>query len=339
MKITQYLEILLNGEDLSCEQAKKLLDNIFTGNVEDSQIAAMLTAMRMKKIMPDELAGLAISLRKHAIKVETGIDNIIDTCGTGGAKLKTFNISTAAAFVAAGAGAFVAKHGNRGITSKCGSADVLEQMGVKIDCDTKTIAKAIQKAHIGFMFAPKHHPAMKFVQPIRKNLGFRTVFNLLGPMANPAGASAQLMGVAKPEMMETIADTLDMLGTKHVMVVHCEGMDEIGINQKTTVIEIKNKQKIKYQIDPKKFGIETQNINEIKGGDAKYNAEIIKNVLNGKNKGNAKKIVLLNASAAIVLAGVAENMENAFKKANEAIENGAATEALKKMIEITNEKK
>ena len=200
-KITEYLEIILEGNDLTFEQAQKLLDTIFEGDVSEVQIAAFLAAMRVKKASVSELAGLATSLRNHAVRVEAGVENLVDTCGTGGAKQKTFNISTAAAIVAAGAGVYIAKHGNRGITSKCGSADVLAELGVNIDAGPEKIAECIRQAHIGFMFAPMFHPAMKHVQPIRQSLDFRTAFNILGPLANPAGANSQLIGVPEESLM------------------------------------------------------------------------------------------------------------------------------------------
>jgi anthranilate phosphoribosyltransferase len=190
--ITEYIEPLLQGDNLSFKQATSLLDIIFEGQVSEPQIAAFLTAMRIKGPTAAELAGLAKSLREHAVAVKVDIDNLVDTCGTGGGVIKTSNVSTTAAIVAAGAGVYVAKHGNRGITSKCGSADVLEQLGVKINTSAEVVAECIKQAHIGFMFAPNFHPAMKYVQPIRKSLGFRTVFNILGPLANPAGAAAQV---------------------------------------------------------------------------------------------------------------------------------------------------
>ena len=217
--ITEYLEIILNGNDLTFEQAKALQDRIFEGEVTEVQIAAFLAMMRMKRATSAEMAGLAQSLRDHAVPVNVEIDNLVDTCGTGGAVIKTFNISTAAALVAAGAGVYVAKHGNRGITSRCGSADVLDELGVKIDPGPDVVAECIRRAHIGFMFAPKFHPAMRFVQPIRKSLDFRTAFNILGPLANPARATAQVMGVSDVELLDRIAETLRLLGAKRAMVV------------------------------------------------------------------------------------------------------------------------
>lgn len=338
-KITQYLEILLEGGDLKYDQAKDLLDTIFKGDVAEVQIAAFLAAMRMKKAMPSEFAGLAQSLRDHAVKVHTKITNLIDTCGTGGAPLKTFNVSSASAIVAAGAGAYVAKHGNRGITSKCGSADVLEAMGVKVDCGPEVVAECIENAHIGFMFAPMYHPAMKFVQPIRKSLDFRTAFNILGPLANPAGAQAQVMGVPEESLLDRIAETFKILGLKRAMIVHGSGLDEISITAVTKVIELKDNKKISYEIHPKDFEIQSPKMAELVGSNAEYNAGMIKEVLHGKNKSPARDMILLNSAAAIMVAGLAENLKDGFKKAGESIDSGAAIGCLGKLVEISNRKK
>ena len=223
--ITEYIKPLLQGQSLSFEKATELLDIIFEGQISEVQIAAFLTAMRIKGATASELAGLAKSLRNHAVAVKVDVDNLVDTCGTGGGAIKTSNVSTAAAMVAAGAGVYVAKHGNRGITSGCGTADVLEELGVKIDADAGTVAECIRQAHIGFMFAPRFHPAMKYVQPIRKSLGFRTVFNILGPLANPANVQRQVLGVADENLMQTITEALKLLGTRYAMVVHGNCMD------------------------------------------------------------------------------------------------------------------
>jgi anthranilate phosphoribosyltransferase len=337
-KITEYLDIVLEGGDLKYEQAKDLLDIIFKGDVADVQIAAFLAAMRMKKAVPQELAGLAQSLRNHAVKVNTKITNLIDTCGTGGASLKTFNVSTAAALVAAGAGAYVAKHGNRGITSKCGSADVLEALGVKIGCTPELAAQCLENAHIGFMFAPLYHPAMKFVQPIRKSLDFRTAFNILGPLANPAGAQAQVMGVPEESLLDRIADTFKILGTKRAMVVHSSGLDEISITAVTKVVELTDKEKISYEINPRDFVSSCPKMAELAGGNVEHNAKIVKNVLYGRNKDAARDIVLLNSAAAIMVAGIANDLHQGFLKAAESIDSGAAAQCLEKLIEISNKK-
>jgi len=295
-QITEYLDIILEGKDLSFEQARSLLDLIFEGDVSEVQIAAFLAMMRMKKATSAEIAGLASSLRDHAVPVKVNIDNLIDTCGTGGATIKTFNISTAAALVAAGAGAYVAKHGNRAITSKCGSADVLAELGVKIDPGPDIVAACIEQAHIGFMFAPMFHPAMRFVQPIRKSLDFRTAFNILGPLANPAKVTSQVMGVASDELMEKIAETLKLLGAKRAMVVHGQGMDEISTLGKTKIFKLIDGKITQTLLDPAELGIATSDIDQLKSGDVTANAAIIRDILEGKDTGARKDIVLIEIS-------------------------------------------
>jgi len=334
--ITEYIELLLKGRDLSFEQTNSLLDVIFDGKVPEAQIAAFLTAMRIKGTTAGELAGLARSLRTHAVRIEAGIDNLVDTCGTGGAAVKTFNISTASALVAAGAGAYIAKHGNRGITSSSGSADVLTQLAVKVDARPEVIAECITQAHIGFMFAPCFHPAMKYVQPIRKTLGFRTVFNILGPLANPAGASAQMMGVADEALMQTIVEALKMLGVKHAMVVHSDGLDEISIAGPTKIIELKDGQIENRQLNPQDFGIAIAELEQLKVTDAQESAEIVRGVLTGQKAGAARDIVLLNAAGAIIVSGLADDFEPAIKMAEDSIDDGKALECLKRLIKISN---
>ena len=335
-KITEFLEIMLEEKDLTFSQAKLLLDTIFEGDVPEHQIAAFLTAMRIKSPSPAELAGLATSLRNHAVRVNTGLDNLVDTCGTGGAKIKTFNISTAAAIVAAGAGAYIAKHGNRGITSKCGSADVLAELGVKIDAAPQVIAESIRQAHIGFMFAPAFHPAMKYVQPIRKALDFGTVFNILGPLANPAGATAQVIGVFNENLMQKIAETLRLLGTKKAFVVHSEGLDEISSIAITKILELKDGNITPGTIDPKDFDIAPADFDSLKGTDAAQNAKIVSDIINDKDKGPGRDIVLLNAAAAIIVANLVDDFESAIKIAEKSINEGKASQCLEKLIIISN---
>ncbi|MDD5063896.1 MAG: anthranilate phosphoribosyltransferase [Phycisphaerae bacterium] len=334
--ITEYIEILLKGENLSIEQAGGLLDVIFEGGVSEAQIAAFLTAMRIKGATAAELAGLAKSLRNHAVKVEVDIDNLVDTCGTGGGVVKTCNISTASAITAAGAGVYVAKHGNRGITSKCGSADVLEELGVKIDAGAEVVAECIKQAHIGFMFAPAFHPAMKYVQPIRKGLGFRTVFNILGPLANPAGVQRQVLGVADEGLMETIAEALKLLGTKVAMVVHSNGMDEISTAGITKIIKLKEGKVESDELSAEDLGIQPADINDLKVTDAKTSAEVLRKILNGKEKGPRKDIVILNAAAAVIVAGFADDFESAIKMAEASVNDGRALACLEKLIEVSN---
>jgi anthranilate phosphoribosyltransferase len=334
--ITEYLEVLLNGKDLTFEQAKALQDRIFEGEVTEVQIAAFLAMMRMKRAASAEIAGLAQSLRDHAVPVKVGIDNLVDTCGTGGAVIKTFNISTAAGLVAAGAGAHVAKHGNRGITSKCGSADVLDELGVKIDPGPDVVAECIREAHIGFMFAPKFHPAMRFVQPIRKSLDFRTAFNILGPLANPARVTAQVMGVADAELLPRIAETLNLLGAKRAMVVHGQGMDEISLLGKTQIIELRDGQITSKELDPAEFGFSGAALEDLGSGDAITNAALIRNILAGNERGARRDIVVLNAAAAIIVAGLADSFQQAIPLAVGSIDDGKAMNCLDKLIEVSN---
>lgn len=334
--IKEYLEIILNGKDLTFEQAKALQDTIFEGEVSEVQIAAFLAMMRMKRATSGEIAGLAQSLRDHAVPVRVDVDHLIDTCGTGGATVKTFNISTTAAIVAAGAGAYVAKHGNRGITSKCGSADVLDELGVNIDPGPDGVAACIEEAHIGFMFAPKFHPAMRFVQPIRKSLDFRTAFNILGPLANPACVQAQVMGVADAQLLERIAEVLKILGAKRAMVVHGQGMDEISILGKTTILELREGNITRSELDPAEYGIANASIDALGSGDAIANAAVIRDVLAGKDKGPRRDIVVLNAAAAIVVAELADGFEQAIGLAETSIDEGKALHCLEKLIEVSN---
>ena len=334
--IAEYIEIVLGGDDLSFEQAGLVLDTVFGGEVPGVQIAALLAGLRAKGESVSELAGFAGSLRGHAVRVDCGIDNLVDTCGTGGAKLKTFNISTAAAFVAAGAGVHIAKHGNRAITSKCGSADVLTALGVNVDPGVEKVAECIRDAHIGFMFAPKFHPAMKYVQPIRKELGFRTVFNILGPLANPAFASAQVMGVPQEGMMDRIAGTLKLLGVGRALVVHSDGLDEISTMGPTKVLSLKDGVIESSEICPGDFGMKEADFAELAGGGAEDNAAIVRDVLSGKETGARKDIVVLNAAAAIMASGMADDFVGGISLADESINSGSAEAALAKLVELSN---
>lgn len=335
-KITEYLDIILEGNDLTFDQAKELLDIIFTGEVAEVQIAAFLAAMRVKKASVSEIAGLATSLREHAVSVKVNVSPLVDTCGTGGAALKTFNISTAAAFVAAGAGVYVAKHGNRGITSKCGSADVLTALGVNVAPGPECVAECIEQARIGFMFAPKYHPAMKHVQHIRQSLDFRTAFNILGPLANPAHADAQVLGVAEEPLMQRMIETLKMLGLKRAMVVHSNGLDEMSTMGPTKIMYLDNGQVSSETIDPTEFGFRLADFNELAGGDAVTNAAFVRGILSGEEIGAKKEIVLLNAAAAIMVSGIAKDMVEGIEKADQSITSGAAMSCLEKLIDISN---
>ncbi|HEC03946.1 MAG TPA: anthranilate phosphoribosyltransferase [Phycisphaerales bacterium] len=335
--IIEYINPLLKGENLSFEQATSLLDIVFEGEVPEAQIAAFLTAMRIKGPTAQEVAGLARSLRSHAVKVEPGIDNLVDVVGTGGAAVKTFNVSTAAALVAAGAGVHVAKHGNRAITSKCGSADLLAELGVKIDPGPEVVAECVRQAGVGFMFAPMFHPAMKYVQPIRRSLGFRTVFNILGPLANPADVPSLVLGVAEEGLMQMMAEALDVLGAEYAMVVHSEGLDEISAGAVTKIAELSGGRITHKELDPKDLGIQPADIEKLKISDARASAKIVKDILSGKEQGAGKDIVVLNASAAIIAGGLVEDFASAIRLANASISDGGAQGCLEKLVEVSNE--
>jgi len=334
--ITEFIEPAMKGENLTFEQAGKVLDVIFAGEVPETQIAAFLTALGCKPVTAAELAGLAKSLRDHAVKVTVDIDNLVDTCGTGGATVKTFNISTAAAIVAAGAGVHIAKHGNRGITSKCGSADVLAALGVNIEASPDCIAQCIMEAGIGFMFAPKFHPAMKYVQPVRKTLGFRTVFNILGPLANPAGANAQVMGVPEQNLMPIVAEALNLLGVRRAMIVHSNGLDEISTMGPTKITELKAGNLTNWTLNPQDYGLKPATQEMLAGSDAAGNADIVSNILKGKGDGSRKDIVVLNAAAAIIVGGLADDFPDAITLAQKAIDSGQASHCLEKLVRISN---
>ena len=266
MSIQQALASIVEGNDLTREQSSEILNIIMTGEATDAQIGGFLSAMRVKGETSEELAGAAITMRKLSTKVDLPeIKHLVDTCGTGGSGSKLFNISTAAAFVASAAGAIVAKHGNRKMTSFCGSADLLEAAGVKLDLTPNQISKCIEEVGIGFMFAPAHHAAMRFAGPVRQELGIRTMMNVLGPMTNPAGAKRQVIGVFSPDWQLRIAEVLQILGSEHAMVVHSAGLDEIRLDQPTQVVELKKNQITQYSVDPRDFGINMAETKELAG--------------------------------------------------------------------------
>src|SRR3989338_748921 len=276
-------------------------------------------------------------MREHATNIFPKQKNLVDTCGTGGGVSGTFNISTVAALVAAGAGIPIAKHGNRSVSSRCGSADVLEALGVKIDIEPKRVEECINTIGIGFIFAPKFHQAMRFAMPGRKEIGIRTVFNILGPLTNPAKASAQVLGVFKPELTKLMAEVLKKLGSKEAIVVHgLDGLDEISISDKTQVSHLKNGQVKNYLIKPKNFGVKKAKRTEIQGGSANENAAIALAILNNEEKGAKRNIVLMNAAAALCVGGKAKDLKQGFKLAAESIDTGAAQQKLNELIKFTN---
>jgi anthranilate phosphoribosyltransferase len=327
---------IVEGKNLTREEAALSMDTIMRGDATPSQIAAFITALRMKGETIDEITGFAEKMREHAINIYPHQKNLVDTCGTGGDISGTFNISTVSAFVAAGAGIAVAKHGNRSVSSKCGSADVLEALGVKIDIQPEKVEECINQVGIGFIFAPTFHKAMRFVMPSRKEIGIRTVFNILGPLTNPACASAQVLGVFNPDLTETLANVLGNLGVKQALVVHgMDGLDEISISEKTRVSHLSIGKVENYQIKPEDFGIPKASKDEIKGGSANENAQIALEILKGKEKGAKRNIVLLNAAAAIYVGGRAKDLKEGFKLAQASVDSGAGLEKLEGMINFT----
>jgi len=318
--------------DLSFVEAEGSMQDIMSGNATDGQIGAFLTALVMKGETSSEIAAFASVMRKNAVKITPKRNGmLVDTCGTGGDGKNTFNISTAAAFTAAGAGVKIVKHGNRGATSKCGSADVLEALGVKIDISPERVSEIIDENGIGFMFAQSHHPAMKYVGRVRKEIGIRSFFNLIGPLSNPAEADAQLLGVYDASLTEKIAEVLNILGTKRAMVVHGDGYDEITTTGITQVSEVNNGHVRSYSLDASSFGFPKTDAASLNGGDSRYNARIIRSVLEG-DEGPKRDIVILNAGAAIYLGEKAASVAEGIKSAERSIDSGHALEKLENLI-------
>ncbi|MGC2333447.1 MAG: anthranilate phosphoribosyltransferase [Candidatus Acidiferrales bacterium] len=336
--IHEALEKIVADEDLSRAQAEAAMEEILAGRATDAQIAALLTGLRMKGETVDELVGFATAMRRHATPIFAGHSHIadealVDTCGTGGDASGTFNVSTAAAFVVAGAGVRVAKHGNRSISSRCGSADVLEQLGVRIDLPPERIAAAIEEIGIGFLFAPAVHAATRHAMTARRELKMRTVFNLLGPLTNPAGASAQVVGVYDESYTELLARALGELGVKRAFVVHgADGLDEISISGETYAAELRDGVVRSFTLTPEDFGLHRALLEEIRGGDAQENAEIIHKIFGRsmlyREHGPHREIVLANASAALVAAGRAADFLDGVHVAAKSIDSGAAREKL-----------
>ena len=337
MIIQEALAKLLNHQDLDTQQMEEVMYQIMQGEATPSQIAGFVIALRMKGESVNELAAAAKVMRNLSSKVEVGLEDLVDTCGTGGDGSKTFNISTAAAIVAASAGVNIAKHGNRSVSSKSGSADVLEALGVRLDLEPEQVARCVQEIGIGFMFAPMHHSSMRHAAAPRKELAVRTLFNLLGPLTNPAGAKRQVMGVFDSAWLEPIAHVLKSLGAEKALVVHADdGLDELSIAAASQVCEL-NKGNIKtYQVTPEGLGLARSSLDEIQVEDVTQSAAIIKNVLQGK-PGAAADIVALNAGAAIYVADKADSLEQGVALAQERIRSGAAKEKLDQLIMFTNQ--
>ena len=334
-------------QSLSREEARSVMSEVLTGQCTDAQIAALLVALHMKGETVEEIVGFAEAIRAAATPLDvrgsstidvsgTERDALVDTCGTGGDASGTFNISTATALVAAGAGVRVAKHGNRSVTSKCGSADVMEALGVNIGLPPSEIAECLRQVGIAFLFAPAMHSAMKYVQPARRELRLRTVFNLLGPLTNPARASAQVVGVYSDALVEKLAESLSMLGVGRALVVHgTDGLDEISISGPTRVAEVRDGQVHTYEVTPEEFGLTPAPIEAISGGDAAENAKIIRAVLAGK-KSPCRDVVLLNAAATLVAAARANHLADAIPLAVSSIDSGAAAAKLNALAAFTH---
>ncbi|HEB72393.1 MAG TPA: anthranilate phosphoribosyltransferase [Nitrospirae bacterium] len=335
MPIKNAISKVIEGASLTKDEMVAVMEQIMTGAASDAQIGSFLTALRIKGETIDEITGAVIVMREKALSVDAGEGPVVDTCGTGGDGVNTFNISTTSAFVTAGAGLTVAKHGNRAVSSASGSADVLKALGVNISAEVKTVEKCLSDIGIGFLFAPLMHGAMKYAIGPRREIGARTIFNILGPLTNPAGAKAQVIGVYDRSLLEPLAEVLKNLGAKRVMVVHgSDGLDEItvtGVTYAATSVEGKTET---FKIDPEKLGMPLRGLDEIKGGDPSANAKITRSVLDGE-KGARRDVVLLNAAAAIWAGGAANSLEEGIEKAKESIDSGSAKEKLELLVTKT----
>jgi anthranilate phosphoribosyltransferase len=332
--LTDAIDRLASREDLETEQMAAVLAEIMAGNATETETAAVLIALRTKGETVDELVGLASTMRRLAAPVKTGRDDLIDTAGTGGGR-QTFNVSTTAALMAAGAGCAVAKHGNRSATGLSGSADVLEALGVRIDLAPDAIARCIQQVGFGFMFAPAHHGATRFVVPVRKELAVRTIFNFLGPLTNPAGATRQVIGVSDPAFLDVIAGALARLGARRALVVSsADGLDELSTAGATRVVEVNGADLRSYEVTPEQVGLERAAYEDVAGGPPDANAETTRRIFAGE-RGPARDLAVLNAGAAIYAAGRVDGLEPGVRAAEAAIDAGAASEALDRLVELT----
>ena len=338
--IKENIKKLVNGADLTYEESAASMKEIMSGEATNTQIGALLTALRMKGETSDEITAFTSVMKQYCNQISPKVKGrLVDTCGTGGDKIKTFNISTTAAFVVAGADVAVAKHGNRSVTSKCGSADVLEMLGLNLSIVPEDVERAIEEVGVGFMFAPAFHPAMKYAIGPRREVGIRTVFNVLGPLTNPADANAQLLGVYDPRLTEPLAYSLRSLGSEETMVVHgLDGLDEISTIGKTQVSWLKEGNVTTREMAPEDFGIKTAKLEEIRGTTPEESAEIVFKILNGRydTVDPKREIVQVNGAAAIIVAGKAEDFGYGMEVAKESIESGAAYRKLKELIKFSH---
>jgi anthranilate phosphoribosyltransferase len=334
--VTRSIDALCSGTDLSLEDAAEVLREIMAGNATEIQIAGFLVALRTKGETVEELAGLARAMRALATPVRVANGDLRDTAGTGGGR-RTFNVSTTAALIAAGAGCTVAKHGNRSATGLSGSADLLEALGARIDLGPEAVAACIEEIGFGFMFAPAHHQATRYVVPVRRELAIRTTFNFLGPLTNPAGATRQLVGVSEPSYLETMAGALARLGTRHALLVSSEdGLDELSISAPTRVVEVVGEGISSYSVRPAQVGLEQRPPEAVSGGDPVQNADTTRRIFGGE-PGAARDLAVLNGGAASYAAGAAESLERGVRAAERAIDSGAAAAALERFVARTRE--
>lgn len=334
--LTGAIDAIASGHDLGLKDTAAVLSEIMAGNASEIQIAGFLIALRTKGETVQELAGLAHAMRALATHVTVDSDDLLDTAGTGGGR-RTFNVSTTAALIAAGAGCMVAKHGNRSATGLSGSADVLEALGARIDLTPDAVARCIQDVGFGFMFAPAHHQATRYVVPVRRQLAVRTIFNFLGPLTNPAGASRQLIGVSDPSYLETMAGALALLGTKHSLLVASEdGLDELSISAPTHVIEVLDGELRRFTVTPEDVSLTRGEPDQVPGGDPRQNAETARRIFSGE-AGVARDIAVLNAGAAIYAGGASETLAGGVRAAEAAIDDGAAAAALDRFVARTQE--
>ncbi len=333
--IKEAIQTLISGNSLTMDGAASVMEEIMSGEATQAQFGAFVAALRIKGETIDEIAGLASVMRAKAVPVVV-TPPVVDTCGTGGDNSSTFNISTVAAFVAAGAGLKVAKHGNRAMSSHCGSADVLEALGIKIDLGAEAVAECLETVGIGFMFAPIFHPAMKYATAPRREIGIRTVFNILGPLTNPARAQFQVIGVPSKELGEKIALVLHRLGTKHALVVHgADGMDEISITGRSLVWEVNEHGVLPpFEVSPQHFGFESASLAEIKGGTPQENAEMLRCILSGE-RGPRRDVVAMNAAAALVAGNRVSDLKQGVHIVEEAIDSGRALEKLDGLVRLS----
>lgn len=332
----EYIQKLIQNQSLSSDEAELAITEIFS-EATDAQIAAFLTALKMKGETPAEIAGLARGMKRAANVINPKVSGIlVDTCGTGGDSTGTINVSTGAAIVTAAAGVAVAKHGNYSITSKSGSADVLRELGIKIDLAPQDVERTIERAGIGFMLAPVFHPSMKRVAQIRRDLGFRTVFNILGPLTNPANAKAQVIGVFDSSLCEPMANVLNILGTKRALVVHGSGMDEISNTGETKIVDLNGGNITKYTVTPEKLGVKRASVRDIAGGTPEENARDMVDIFKGE-KGAKRDIIAINAGAALLVGGKAETLASGIIIANQCIDSGAALDKLKEFVQAAGD--